>query len=139
LTIDESTIDDGDRVTTNVHPTGLDHLVIVTPDVERALAFYCGTLGLEPLRVEEWRRGEVLFPSARIDATTIVDFLAGERTGENVNHVALVIEPTDLDTLAESGVFEVVGGPADLFGAQGQGRGIYVRDPDGNTVELRHY
>jgi catechol 2,3-dioxygenase-like lactoylglutathione lyase family enzyme len=113
--------------------------VITTPDVERALDFYVGVLGLAPLRVDEWRRGEVLFPSARVDESTIIDFLAGDRTGENVNHLALTIEPADLDALAESGLFSVVGGPADLFGAQGQGRGIYGRDPDGNTVELRHY
>jgi hypothetical protein len=50
-----------------------------------------------------------------------------------------VIEPTDLDALAASGRFEVVGGPAQLFGARGEGVGMYVRDPDGNVVELRHY
>ncbi len=117
---------------------GLDHLVIVTPDVERALAFYCGRLGLAPERVDAWHAGEVLFPSARIDATTIIDFLAGERSGENVNHFALVVGD-DVDELAASGGFDVVSGPADLWGARGQGRGVYVRDPDGNTVELRSY
>jgi catechol 2,3-dioxygenase-like lactoylglutathione lyase family enzyme len=118
---------------------GIDHLVIVTPDAERALAFYCEKLGLEPVRVAEWRRGEVPFPSARVDARSIIDFLVGDRTGENVNHFALVVDAVDLDALATSGELEVVGGPADLFGAQGQGRGLYVRDPDGNTVELRCY
>ncbi len=41
--------------------------------------------------------------------------------------------------LAESGRFDVVGGPAELFGARGQGQALYVRDPDGNVIELRHY
>lgn len=122
-----------------VRATGIDHLVIVTADVERALRWYCDQLGLEPLRLEEWRRGEVPFPCARVDATTILDFHAGERTGENVDHFAFAIAPVDLDALVADGDFEVVGGPADLFGAQGTGRGVYVKDPDGNTVELRTY
>ena len=49
------------------------------------------------------------------------------------------MEPVDLDALAASGRFDVVGGPAALFGAQGTGMGLYVRDPDGNVVEIRHY
>ena len=59
---------------------GLDHLVIDVADVERSLAFYVGELGLEPVRVDEWRRGEVLFPSVRVDPTTIIDLLATPRT-----------------------------------------------------------
>jgi catechol 2,3-dioxygenase-like lactoylglutathione lyase family enzyme len=122
-----------------VQVTGVDHLVLQVADVERSAAWYGERLGLKSERMEEWRRGEVLFPSLRVDDTTIIDLLAGPRTGENVNHVAFVVTGADLDALAKSGEFEVVGGPADLFGAQGTGRGLYVRDPDGNTVELRTY
>jgi len=124
-----------------VRAVGLDHLVLRSPDVERSLRFYVGELGLEPVRVDEWRRGEVLFPSVRIDATTLIDVMAADRSGTNVDHFCLVIEPTDLDALAASGRFDVVGdGPADgLFGAQGFARSLYVRDPDGNVVELRSY
>jgi catechol 2,3-dioxygenase-like lactoylglutathione lyase family enzyme len=119
--------------------TGLDHIVLDVADVERALAFYVDQLGLEPMRVDEWRAGQILFPSVRIDAGTIIDLLAGAPTGENLDHLCLVIEPTDLDALAASGRFEVVDGPATRFGARGNGTSLYIRDPDGNTVELRHY
>jgi catechol 2,3-dioxygenase-like lactoylglutathione lyase family enzyme len=123
-----------------VHAIGLDHIVLNTTDVERSLAWYEEHLGLESLRVDEWRRGKVLFPSLRIDATTLIDLFPAERGGENLNHFAVVVAPgTDLAALASSGEFEVVGGPASLFGAQGQGEGLYVRDPDGNVVELRTY
>ena len=108
-------------------------------DVERSLAFYVDQLGLTPMRVDEWRRGEIFFPSVRVDPTTIIDLLAGEPTGENMNHFCLVIEPTDLDALKADGRFEVVDGPDTRFGAQGNATSLYVRDPDGNTVELRHY
>jgi catechol 2,3-dioxygenase-like lactoylglutathione lyase family enzyme len=129
--------------------TGIDHVVFRVADVERAIAFYVDTLGLEPVRVDEWRAGAVLFPSVRIDASSIIDLfpreLAGEdagggtTVGRNVDHICLVVEPCDLQALADSGIFDVVGGPAELFGARGQGLGLYVRDPDGNVVELRHY
>jgi catechol 2,3-dioxygenase-like lactoylglutathione lyase family enzyme len=124
-----------------VRVTGLDHIVLNSADVERSVAWYCDELGLEPVRLEEWRRGEVLFPSVRVDASTIIDLLSADRSGANMDHVCLVIEPADLAALATSGRFEVVGdGPVDgLFGARGFATSLYVRDPDGNTVELRSY
>ncbi len=119
--------------------TGLDHIVLRTPDVERQLAFWAGELGLEALRVEQWRRGEVGFPSVRIDEGTIIDLFAGARDGTNVDHVCLVVTDVDLDELAASGRFTVLDGPGDRWGARGTGRSIYLHDPDGNVVELRTY
>ena len=119
--------------------TGFDHVVLVVSDVERSVAWYHDELGLEVERMEQWRAGEVLFPSLRLSPDSIIDVLAGERTGENVNHIAVIVEDADLDALAASGRFDVAGGPADLFGARGQGRGLYIRDPDANLVELRTY
>lgn len=122
-----------------VEVTGLDHLVLVVADVERSVAWYRDELGLEPLRLDQWRRGEVLFPSVRVDPATIVDLLQGERTGSNVDHLCLVVEQVDLAAVAASGRFDVVDGPATRWGAKGDGTSLYVRDPDGNVVELRHY
>jgi catechol 2,3-dioxygenase-like lactoylglutathione lyase family enzyme len=119
--------------------TGLDHVVLDVADPEASIAFYCGELGLAPERVEEWRRHEAPFPSVRVDATTVIDLLGRAPTGANVDHVCLVLEPTDLDALAMSGRFEVISGPVPRWGAQGVGSSLYIRDPDGNTVELRHY
>jgi len=125
-----------------VRVVGFDHLVLKVADVERSLAWYTGRLGLAGERVDEWRRGEVLFPSVRVDATTLIDLLAGAPTGTNVDHLCLVLDAeADLDVLAGSGDFDVVGaGPTDgLYGAQGFARSLYVRDPDGTVVELRSY
>ena len=119
--------------------TDLDHIVVNVADVERALAFYCDELGLAPVRVDEWRRHEVPFPSARVNATTIIDLLPLARPGENIDHFCLVVEPTDLAQIAASGRFEVVSGPVRRYGARGDGMSLYVRDPDGNLVELRYY
>lgn len=118
---------------------GLDHVVLNVADVERSLAFYCDELGLELVRAEEWRRGDAPFPSARIDAHTILDLVAAPRTGVNADHLCLVVEPIDLAAIKASGRFVVLDGPATRFGARGDGTSLYVQDPDGNTVELRHY
>ena len=122
-----------------VQTRGMDHVVLTVADVETSAAWYRDRLGLTPERLEEWRRGEILFPSLRIDEGTIIDLFQGERTGVNLDHLCLVIEDVDLDALAASDEFEVVGGPSEVWGAQGMGRSVYVRDPDGNTIELRNY
>ncbi|MFM7062501.1 MAG: VOC family protein [Actinomycetes bacterium] len=119
--------------------TGQDHIVLTVADAERSLAFYAGLLGLAPERLEEWRAGDAPFVSVRVDATTVIDLQEGERTGVNVDHVALVVEDVDLDELAASGDFKVVRRSGRLWGAQGYGHGMYVADPDGNVVELRTY
>lgn len=119
-----------------------DHLVLNVRDVERALDFYCGPLGLAPVRVDEWRAGKVPFPSVRVSATTIIDLFArppGDSGESNVDHICLVVEPLDWREVLDAGTFTVLDGPVDRFGARGDARSVYVRDPDGNTVELRWY
>jgi catechol 2,3-dioxygenase-like lactoylglutathione lyase family enzyme len=119
--------------------TDIDHIVLNCADVETELAWWRDELGLEPLRVEEWRRKEVPFVSVRVNAGTIIDLFEAARSGENLNHVALTVEDVDLEALAAAGRFDVVGCPSRLFGARGTGTGLYVRDPEGNVVELRTY
>lgn len=122
-----------------LRPIALDHLVLVVADVERSLAWYVDEVGAQPERVEEWRRGEVFFPSVRLSAASIIDLIAGERDGTNVDHLCITVAPVDLEAVKASGRFDVVDGPDRRFGARGDGTSLYVRDPDGNVVELRHY
>lgn len=103
------------------------------------MAWYVDVLGLVPLRVDEWRAGRVPFPSVRVDEGTIIDLIEGEHEPGRLDHVCLVVEPTDLAALAASGRVDVVEGPVTRWGARGEGTSLYVRDPDGTVVELRHY
>ncbi|MEE1800767.1 VOC family protein [Streptomyces sp. NPDC101062] len=119
-----------------------DHLVLNVTDIERSLAFYTGPLGLEPVRVEEWRAGQAPFPSVRVSPTTVIDLIkgpAGRPEGSNVDHICLVVEPLDWQQVIDSGDFTVLDGPGERFGARGTAISLYVADPDGNTVELRWY
>jgi catechol 2,3-dioxygenase-like lactoylglutathione lyase family enzyme len=119
---------------------GLDHVVLNVTDVERSLSYYCDVLGLTGERVKEWRRGDVLFPSVRIDAGTIMDLLQAPRAGgENVDHLCLVLTAADWEEALRSPSIEVERDPAELFGARGYGMAFYTRDPDNNLIELRHY
>lgn len=123
---------------------GIDHIVLVVKDVERSLAWYMGELGMAPVRVDEWRAGTAFFPSVRVDDGAIIDIVPDggiERNTQhgNVDHFCLVVDPVDLEEVKASGRFEVVDGPDKRYGARGDGLSLYVKDPDGNTVELRHY
>jgi catechol 2,3-dioxygenase-like lactoylglutathione lyase family enzyme len=119
--------------------TEFDHLVLHCQDIETTLAWYGEHLGLAPVRVEEWRAGTVPFPSLRVNAHTIIDLLPGDTPDGRLDHICLVVEPLDLEALAASGRFEVLSGPGPRYGARGDGTSLYVRDPDGLTVELRYY
>jgi catechol 2,3-dioxygenase-like lactoylglutathione lyase family enzyme len=116
----------------------IDHVVYRVHDVERTLAWYCGELGLEGVRVDEWRRGEAPFPSVRVNPGSIIDLIPGDPNDANVDHICFVV---DADALAEITAprFTVVEGPVARFGARGMATSMYVRDPDGNLVELRAY
>lgn len=119
---------------------GLDHIVLVVADVERTLDWYGRHAGLSPVRVDEWRAGEAPFPSLRVDEGTIIDLVPGLEAGGrgHLDHLCLVVSRGDLDALAADPELEV-GERGPRFGARGTGESIYVRDPDGLTVEFRAY
>jgi catechol 2,3-dioxygenase-like lactoylglutathione lyase family enzyme len=127
---------------------GMDHIVLNVADVERSVAFYRDVLGLGIERLEEWRAGKVSFPSVRISAGTLIDLVVARDTSErggrveNLNHFCLVVSDTALEPIVEHlaghGV-SVHTGPARRWGARGNGASIYLRDPDGNEIEVRTY
>ena len=128
--------------------TEMDHIVLRTRDVEESLRFYTEVLGLQAERVEQWRAGEVRFPSARINADTIIDFFASEEIPNgrddvrNQDHFCMVINETDMDALKarfEDAGIDIQAGPGKRWGSHGDGISLYIYDPDDNVVELRHY
>src|SRR5882724_6400437 len=118
--------------------TELDHVVLRCRDQPRMLRFYTEVLGLP-----EERRLEALGLIQLRAGRSMVDLVPGEPGGyesANVDHVCLMIAPTDMDTLthylAERGV-ETIGEPTVRYGATGYGRSLYLRDPEGNVIELK--
>lgn len=117
---------------------GLDHVVLRVSDMERALEFYCRGLGCR----EERRVESIGLVQLRAGAS-LIDLVPADGPpgtgGRNMDHFALAIEPFDEATLRQHleahGV--AAGEVARRYGAEGQGPSLYVRDPDGNTVELK--
>ena len=131
-----------------VNITEMDHIVLRTRNVEESLRFYTEVLGLQAERVDQWRAGEVRFPSARLNPDTIIDFFASDNIPDdrddprNQDHFCMVIDYTDMEALKtrfeEIGV-EIQAGPGKRWGSHGDGISLYIYDPDNNVVELRHY
>jgi catechol 2,3-dioxygenase-like lactoylglutathione lyase family enzyme len=125
---------------------GLDHVVFRTADTPRMLAFYREVLGC-PLERRQDELGLVQLRAGRslIDLVDVAGPLgrtggaAPGPEGRNVDHICLGIRPFDEASLhahlERHGVAIVAAGSR--YGAEGEGQAIYVRDPDGNAIELK--
>jgi glyoxylase I family protein len=117
----------------------LDHVVLRCRDQNRALDFYTRVLGL----IEERRIAQIGLIQLRAGRSMIDLVPAGDPrvdTGLNVDHVCLAVEARDLNEVVRylrGESVEVIGEPAMRYGAHGAGLSIYVRDPEGNVVELK--
>lgn len=140
MTVGDTAVAAEEGVGASISVLGLDHIVLCVSDVEASLRFYTETLGLTADREEAWRAGTVPFPSVRISPSVVID-LDGRVPGDgrNLHHYCLEIEVVDLEALARRPDLNVVGGPFRRWGARGEADLVYVADPDGNVIELRHY
>jgi len=117
----------------------LDHVVLRCRDQNRMLDFYTRVLGLN----EERRIAQIGLIQLRAGASMIDLVPAAEpriESGTNVDHFCLGIETDDLRSAMNyfrTNSVEVIGEPAMRYGARGMGNSIYVRDPEGNVIELK--
>jgi len=129
-----------------IDPQGLDHVVLRVRDLARALGFYEDVLGCrEERRLPELGLVQLRAGSSLIDLVAVDSPLGraggGDpvQDGRNVDHFALRLarfdEPAIREHLARCGV--EAGETARRYGADGFGPSIYLRDPDGNTIELK--
>ncbi len=126
--------------------TAADHTNWRVKDLEASLGFYRDALGLEPFGLEAYRRGERPLVSLRVTEDFILHLTPDpefERPSTGgYDHLALVVEGTKRDTLAEyltSQGVEVEERFDSITGARGEGPALYVRDPDGYRIELKFY
>ena len=118
--------------------TELDHVVLRCRDQGRMLDFYTQVLGM----TEERRLDAIGLIQLRAGRSMVdlVPGAPGSFESVNVDHVCLMLAPVPLEDVArhlvERGV-ETIGEPMIRYGATGNGPSLYVRDPEGNVVELK--
>lgn len=125
----------------------LDHIVLRVRHFERSLAFYQQVLGCTISR----ERPDLGLVHLRLGASMLdlirLDGPLGLRGGDglhpnnhNLDHLCVRIEPFDevsLLAFLASHQVEVLGPASINYGAEGEGWSVYIKDPDGNVVELK--
>ncbi len=126
--------------------SGIDHLVLRTASHDELIAFYCDVIGmrverrLDDIGLIQLRAGRSLLDIVPVDSELgRSGGAAPGAEGRNLDHFCLRVDPFDEDAIrAHLEEHGIDAGPAkQRYGAEGTGPSIYVRDPDGNTVELK--
>jgi glyoxylase I family protein len=129
-----------------IRPRAIDHLVLRIVDLDRMLRFYVDVLGCTPERRQDalglvqLRAGHSLIDLVPVDGP--LGRAGGTPPGpqgRNLDHFCLRVEPFEEAALrahlAAHGV--AAGAVEQRYGAEGEGPSLYVRDPEGNVVELK--
>jgi glyoxylase I family protein len=134
---------------TTPHPVNIrliDHVVIRARDPAALIDFYRRVLGctLEKeqagIGLYQLRAGQSLIDIVDVDGELGRHF---ERPpaldAPNMDHFCVQVEPWDADSIrAHLGRHGIdAGDVVQRYGALGTGPSIYIRDPEGNTVELK--
>ncbi len=126
--------------------TGIDHIVLRARDQEALVAFYVEVLGLtierrqDAIGLVQLRAGSSLIDIVGVDGPLgRMGGAAPGAEGRNLDHFCLTVAGFELETvrahLLAHGV--EVGEEGLRYGAGGEGLSIYLKDPEGNGLELR--
>ncbi|MDD1828915.1 VOC family protein [Photobacterium sp. ZSDE20] len=120
----------------------LDHLVLTVKDIEITVDFYQRVLGMKPIQFGEGRLalsfgnqkinlhqlGNEFEPKAKRVQSGSADlcFITNMPIAEVIEHI-------------KANEIEIEEGPVPRTGATGKIVSVYVRDPDGNLIEVSNY
>ena len=121
---------------------GLDHLVLTVADIGRTCDFYERVLGMEHVVFGEGRHA-LVFGAQKInlhEAGREFEPKAAAPTPGSADLCFWTRTPLEgvFERLREAGV-EVEEGPVKRTGARGPIVSVYLRDPDGNLIEVSNY
>ncbi len=124
----------------------IDHVVLRVSNLELMIKFYCDVLGCkiekrqETFGLIQLRAGNSLLDLVSVDGK--IGQLGGRAPGPeglNMDHFCFRIDPFDATLIREhlSRCGVAAGETMSRYGAEGTGPSIYIKDPEGNTVELK--
>ena len=120
----------------------IDHVVITVRDLDSTLAFYVGVLGMRLERFGE-DRVALRFGSQKLNVHEVKKplGLVAEAPMPGALDICFIADTPVDDIVAslEAHGVTIVQAPSTRTGACGPIRSVYVRDPDGNLVELSNY
>ena len=129
-----------------LNPVGIDHVVLRARDFEALINFYTQIIGcrLERLSpdygIAQLRAGRSLVDI--VDADGKLGHLGGDapnHAAENMDHFCLQISPWNeaaiVEHLEANGI--EVGEVQRRYGARGNGPSLYIKDVEGNSLELK--
>jgi len=124
----------------------IDHIVIRARNLDRLIEFYRDVLGctvekrVDAIGLVHLRAGRSLIDLVSVEGK--LGRMGGTPPGSeglNLDHFCLRIEPFNIEELRhhlkEHGID--AGELHTNFGAEGNGPSIYIKDPEGNVIELK--
>jgi catechol 2,3-dioxygenase-like lactoylglutathione lyase family enzyme len=119
--------------------TRLDHLVLTVKEIQTSCDFYTRALGMELIEFAGGRKA-LKFGSQKINLHQHQKEFEPKATQPTPGSADLCfLTETPLSEVAnhlQQNRVEIIEGPIERTGAEGQIISVYIRDPDGNLLEL---
>jgi catechol 2,3-dioxygenase-like lactoylglutathione lyase family enzyme len=125
-----------------MHVERLDHLVLTVVDLDRTADFYRRALGMKDVTFEDGRRA-LSFGNQKINLHQVGHEFEpkAERPTTGSGDLCFVTSSAMEEVTAHLGRLDIAVelGPVPRTGALGIMDSVYLRDPDGNLIEVSHY
>lgn len=120
----------------------IDHLVLTVRDIDASCEFYSNTLGMEVITFGNKRKA-LKFGRQKINLHQYrqeFEPKANQPTPGSTDICLISSQPVEtiIDELNKQEI-SIIEGPVTKTGATGKIVSVYIRDPDGNLLEIGHY
>ncbi|EHA6363650.1 VOC family protein [Salmonella enterica] len=120
----------------------IDHLVLTVSDISTTIRFYEEVLGFSAVTFKQNRKA-LIFGAQKINLhQQEMEFepKASRPTPGSADLCFITLTPINdvVSEILQAGI-SIVEGPVERTGATGEIMSIYIRDPDGNLIEISQY